>query len=274
MLSIFSKNLTFAAEKKTIFIMTEAKITVIINTYNAEKHLNEVLDNLKGFDELLLCDMESTDNTVAIARAHHCRIITFPKKNYKIVEPARNWAVQQASHPWILVVDADEIVPEALKDFLYSAIQKPDCPAGFYIPRKNFFMGRFMHCLYPDLILRFFKKEGTVWPPTVHSLPLVKGYVATIPPRRKDLAFIHLANENVSERIQKTNIYTDYEIERRKYKRYNILAFFYLPAFHFFKAYILKGGFKDGKAGLIRASLISIYKLVMLAKIFEQQHNK
>ena len=86
-------------------------ISVVINTYNAEEHLREVLDAVKGFDEIVVCDMESTDSTTDIARRYGCKIVTFPKAGHKSAEPARTFAIQSASSEWVLVVDADEIIP-------------------------------------------------------------------------------------------------------------------------------------------------------------------
>ena len=83
------------------------KISVVINTYNAETFLQEVIDAVKDFDEVLICDMESTDRTLDIARQNGCRIVTFPKANHKSAEPARTFAIQSASSDWVLVVDAD-----------------------------------------------------------------------------------------------------------------------------------------------------------------------
>ena len=87
----------------------EKKISVVINTYNAEQHLQRVLDAVKDFDEVLVCDMESTDSTLEIAQKNGCRIVTFPKADHKSAEPARTFAIQSASSPWVLVVDADEM---------------------------------------------------------------------------------------------------------------------------------------------------------------------
>ena len=89
------------------------KISVVINTYNAERHLLQVINAAKGFDEIVVCDMESTDNTLDIAKGMGCRVVTFEKKDHNIVEPARQFAIEQASFPWVLVLDADEIVSEA-----------------------------------------------------------------------------------------------------------------------------------------------------------------
>ena len=74
----------------------ENKISVVINTYNAERDLEQVLKAVKDFDEVLICDMESTDATLDIARKYGCRIVTFPKANHKSAEPARTFAIQSA----------------------------------------------------------------------------------------------------------------------------------------------------------------------------------
>lgn len=247
------------------------KISVIINTYNASRHLEKVLESVKDFDEVLVCDMESTDNTVEIALKHNCRVVTFPKGNHTVAEPARSFAIQQATHPWLLFVDADEIVPEALREYLYKAISEPDCPDGIYIPRKNYFLGEFMYSSYPDPILRFFRKEGAYWPPVIHSLPVVPGKLYHIPAKRKDLAFIHLANEPVYEYLEKINKYTSNEAIKKKDRNYGPGAFIFRPFFRFFKAYILKGGFRAGKAGFIKAGMDSIYQFIILSKLYEQR---
>ena len=72
----------------------ENKISVVINTYNAEQHLTKCLEAVKEFDEVVVCDMESTDHTVAIAREYGCKVLTFPKANHKSAEPARTFAIQ------------------------------------------------------------------------------------------------------------------------------------------------------------------------------------
>ncbi len=74
-------------------------ISVVINTYNEAKNLQECLDSVKGFDEIVVCDMESTDETVEIARRNGCKTIIFPKGSHTICEPARNTAIQSASNP-------------------------------------------------------------------------------------------------------------------------------------------------------------------------------
>lgn len=247
------------------------KISVVINTRNAEEHLQRVLESVKGFDEIVVCDMESTDRTVAIAEEYGCRVVTFERKDYNIVEPAREYAIHEAKYEWVLVVDADEIVPSLLREYLYQRIQDSDCPDGIYIPRKNYFMSRFMRCHYPDHILRFFRKEVTHWPPVIHCVPDVAGRVEKIPAGRMELAFEHLANDSVEMIVTKTNQYTRNELLRKQDKQYGIIAFLWRPFFRFFKAYILKGGIRDGMAGFIKAVLEGYYQFILVAKMIERR---
>ena len=252
----------------------KGKISVVINTYNAEKHLKVVVEAVKDFDEVLVCDMESTDSTLAIAREMGCRIVTFPKNGVSIVEPAREFAIHEAANEWVLVVDADEIVTPQLKDYLYRRIKEADCPDGIAIPRKNYFMGRFMHSCYPDYILRFFRKEVTHWPPVIHTSPVVEGRVERIPKTHKELAFEHLANDSVADILRKNNTYSDYEVVRRRHKHYGIAALIGKPLFRFFKSYFLKGGCRDGIPGLIHAKLDSMYQFTIVAKLMEERRTK
>ena len=247
------------------------KISVVINTYNAERDLMQVLEAVKDFDEVLICDMESTDSTLDIAKKYGCRIVTFERKANNIVEPAREFAIHEARYDWVLVVDADEVVTSELKAFLYSHIAKQRCADGLYIPRKNYFMGHFMRSLYPDHILRFFRKDITHWPPVIHCSPVVDGKVDKIPANRMELAFEHLANDTVADIVRKANIYSENEVPRRRKKNYGVLALLCRPFYRCFKSYVLKQGFRDGIPGLIHAMLEGYYQFVVVAKLLEER---
>ena len=249
----------------------EQRISVVINAYNSEKHLPEVLESVKDFDEVVVCDMESTDSTADIARKYGCKVVTFQKGDIRIAEPARQFAIQAASCPWVLVVDTDEVIPPALKTYLYSQIAEADCPDSISIPRINYFMGRFMHSSYPDYILRFFRKDKVLWPPVIHATPQIDGTTVRIPRQRKDLAFIHLADDSVTDIVRKDNTYSDYEVKRRTDKKYGVFHLFARPLFRMFKAYILKGGWKDGVPGLVYTLLMGMYQMMIVAKIIEKR---
>lgn len=247
------------------------KISVIINTFNSEASLAQCLESVVAFDEIIVCDMYSSDNTLQIAKQFGCKILMHERTG--IVEPARNFAIQAASCEWVFVVDSDEIVPSQLRTYLYNHINRKDATDALYIPRRNFFMDRFMHGAYPDYILRFMKKETVFWPPYIHATPEINGSTSKVP-AKKNYSFIHLANETVSSRIKKLDVYTDKEIERRTQKQYNGLSLLVNSSFRFFKMYILKKGFLDGKPGLIYALFNSFYKILTIAKVWEREAQK
>ena len=89
------------------------KISVVINTYNAEKHLDQVLQSVSGFDEIVICDMGSSDRTLEIAERYGSTVLMHPKLSF--VEPARNFAIQSAKNDWVLLLDADEVINDKLK---------------------------------------------------------------------------------------------------------------------------------------------------------------
>ena len=261
--------------------MSEARISVVINTYNARQHLAKVLESVKDFDEVVVCDMESTDDTVAIAEQYGCKVVTFPKGNHTCCEPARTFAIQSASNPWVLVVDADEIVTPELREALYRIVMgtgtwaspesstcPPDYPAGYYIPRQNMFMSMFVRDFHYDYQLRFLVREGTEWPPTIHSLPKVPGRVEKLQ-APKEARLLHLMDETMHEYVAKMNVYTDNETEK---KQYGVAALFWRPLWRFFKSYVMDGSFRMGTRGLIRSGMHAVYQFILVAKIIEKRY--
>lgn len=246
------------------------KISAVINTYNAEQHLSRVIESLKCFDEILICDMQSTDSTVDIAHEEGCRVVTFPKENHTICEPARDFAIHSAANPWVIVVDADEIVPQALADYLYQRISEPDCPDALALARRNLFLGR-PASGGPDYQLRFFRKDKAFWPPIIHARPKIDGTMQYIPRNRKELYLQHLDDAPLHSRFDKLNRYSDYETPKRAHRKFGIFKTLMRPAWFFFKSYILGGGFKMGKRGIFNAYMAATYQIMLLSKIYEQK---
>lgn len=249
-------------------------ISVVINTYNAELRLRRVLESVSSFDEIVICDMESTDSTLDIAHEFGCKVVTFPKNGLTFCEPARNFAIQSSSCDWVLVVDADEVVTPELRTYLYAQTQRSDCPAGIYIPRKNHMFGLFVKSSYPDYQLRFLRREGTVWPPLIHATPIVQGPTERIPKSRTELAFIHLADDPENKYVSKLNNYSDNEVDRRKDEKVGMLKLIFSPFFRFFKSYVIKGGFRLGKFGFIMSCNDAFYKFLVLAKMVERDEKR
>ena len=245
------------------------KISVVIHTFNSGKTLDKVLASVKDFDEIIVCDMYSEDNTLSIAQKYNCRIIMHERCGF--VEPARNMAIQSASHEWVLVVDSDEVVPNELKELLYAIIKQNNPAEAYRIPQKNYFMGRFMHASYPDYHIRFLQKSKAYWPPYIHSTPEINGRIAKIASKHK-YALIHLDDPTISSLLSKINTYTDKELFKRQNEKTGITGLIMKSFFRFFSYYILKGGFRDGRAGFIYACFNAIYKFTTVVKIWEKHY--
>ena len=252
-------------------MITNNKISVVINTYNAEQYLEQVIDAVKDFDEVLVCDMESTDHTCEIAERRGCRIVTFPKGDAVCAEPARTFAIQSAVNRWVLVVDADELVTPELRQYLYRRIGEAGCPEGLYIPRHNMFLGRYERGFAQDHQLRFFVREGTTWPPYVHTFPSVQGRTEKIPANSDNICLLHLCDETVGEITAKNNRYSDGEVEKKAGRHYSVWALLLKPQWKFFSEFVLRGGFRDGTRGVIKAGLKATYQFTLIAKIIEQR---
>ncbi|MDE6842714.1 MAG: glycosyltransferase family 2 protein [Muribaculaceae bacterium] len=244
-------------------------ISAVINTYNATEHLERVFDNLRGFDEIVVCDMESTDGTPELAGRLGARVVTFPKGDYNYCEPARMTAIYAARSQWVLVVDADELVTPELRDYLYDFIKDPGSVKGIFIPRKNHILSRFDPSSYPDYQLRFFDKSCVNWPPTIHAVPIIKGKVLRIPPARKELALIHLPH-NLTTQVTRTNTYSNAQVSRTVSRPVSLIELWGKPWVCFLKNYILKGAWTMGVAGYITARNKAYYKFLTLAKMHER----
>ena len=134
------------------------KISVIITTFNEAEHIQDVLESVQWADEVIVVDSYSTDETVELAKKFPIKIL-----QRKYVSPAnqKNWAIPQATHDWILILDADERVTPKLKKEIIALLQKPMQKDAYWIPRQSFFMGKKVRYSgwQGDAVIRFIHKK-------------------------------------------------------------------------------------------------------------------
>lgn len=227
-------------------------ISVVINTFNSAKTLAKTLESVKGFDEVVVCDMNSSDATAEIARNAGARVVQFPG-SFNYCDPARNFAISKARSSWVLVVDPDEVVTPELRMNLYRFISRPGDIKGIYIPRRNFILDRFRRSSYPDYSLRFFHKDHVDWPKEFNSVPVVDGPVKKLPSNKMELALIHLP-ASIDQIIDRMQRHANTEIENSSGGKVNIFHVALFPLASFLRTYIVRGGFRYGLAGFISAS--------------------
>lgn len=247
------------------------KISVIINARNSEERLDLVLDSVKGFDEVVVCDMGSTDATADIARAHGARLIEFPMSDGKTLEDARNFALNNVKHSWAFFVEPNELVTPALRQYLYDFIeQATDDVDGLFIPRKNYMMYRFRKSSYPDYRLRLVRESKTNIPNEPGAMPSVEGEVKSIPASRQDLALVHLSTRFQRDRDRNGRAVKIRNLQASE-RQVTLPMMFFNPLVTFLNTYIIKGTIFYGKDGFVVAARNASDHFMQLVEIHESR---
>ena len=252
-----------------------ASISVVINTYNAQRVLRECLTALGFADEIIVCDMYSADATVKIAQDFTCKVLYHEKA--ECAEPARNWAHSQITCDWLLVVDSDEIVTPELAEYLKEFSENKEGYTTLAFPIQDYVWGKPLHCMYRHSVKRFWKKDCAKYEPHVHGgIITLVGKDFKVASNHKELALQHYHVDSIESYIEKINRYTSLEQERfnKKGTKFSVLKLFVRPIYEFFKIFILKKGFLDGMTGFIFAILHAQYKFIQHAKLYETEYKK
>jgi glycosyltransferase involved in cell wall biosynthesis len=251
------------------------KLSVVINTKNSASTLKKTLESVKFADEIVVVDMNSVDDTVKLAKKFTSKV--FHHKDAGYVEPARNFAINKASHDWILIVDSDEVVSTGLKNYI-ERILKSKQPADIYlIPRQNIIFGETIKYTgwWPDYQPRLFKKGQINWPEKIHQHPTLKGKVQKLP-AEKSLAIVHHNYDDVSSYLERLNRYTLIQAQNETEGfTENVNASKIMTSFfeEFFRRFFVLSGYKDQVVGTSLAFLQAMYELVVKLRMWELQEN-
>jgi glycosyltransferase involved in cell wall biosynthesis len=266
--------------------LNKIPVTVIISVKNEALNLPSCLEKLDRFEQIIVVDSGSSDETIAIASAMGAEVLQFvwdgkfPKK--------RNWALQNASllHEWVLFLDADEFVTEDFVNEVGIKTQNPDYN-GYTIQFENYFMGKKLRYGYGFQKSALFKKskgayekiEEDLWSQLdmeVHEHPIIEGNVGVIKSK-----VIHKDFKNLDHYIAKHNAYSTWEAQRylqlkqsknsqlslNQKIKYGLLNTGLLPMVYFIGAYFLKLGFLDGKEGFYLARFKAHYFFQIQTKV-------
>ncbi len=245
-------------------------ISVIINTFNEEKHLETAIRSVKSFaTEIVVVDMHSTDKTVEIAKKHKTQVYFHKYMGY--VEPARNFAIEKASCEWILILDADEEISPSFASHLVEISKNPQ--AQYYrVPRKNLIFNSWIEHTgwWPDYNIRFFKKGYVSWGDEIHSVPITQGKGADLPAEEK-YAIIHHNYTSIDEYLERMNRYTTIQSDALLSSGYNFkwTDLMRKPSQEFVRRFFASQGYKDGVHGLALASLQATSELVLYLKVWQ-----
>jgi len=245
-------------------------LSVAIIAGNEERRIADCLESVKWADEIVVVDSESMDRTVEIAKRYTDKVFI---KKWEGYAPQKQFAIDQATCDWILSLDADERVSPELRDEIEKILEEETEYDGFYIPRRNFFLGRWIKSCgwYPNYQLRLFKKgKGYVTKRKVHEGFVVDGKVGYL---KGDI--IHLTHMELKSTFAKINEYSSLSAEEKaERKKVRGLDLILHPLGAFLGHYILRGGFREGVYGLMVSLIHAMTNMQTYMKIWEIQNVK
>ncbi|HXY14856.1 MAG TPA: glycosyltransferase family 2 protein [Terriglobales bacterium] len=229
-------------------------LSVVLITQNEEANLSRTLESVfplirEGRGEIIVVDSGSTDRTLEIARSFGAKIYSEPWKGFA---GQKNSAIDKAAGDWVLQLDADEQLEPELVTEIDQALGTNPKVDGFWIPRKNFFLGRWIRHggFYPDPKLRLIRHgAGKFQEYGAHPTIKVNG-----PTGRFQHALIHNAYPTLRGYIAHMNSYSSSGAQvafERGYRGFNPLNIVIRPALTFVYNYFFRLGFLDGREGLL-----------------------
>jgi glycosyltransferase involved in cell wall biosynthesis len=233
-----------------------AEVSVAIITRNEVLNIRRCLDSLKWASEIVIVDQFSEDGTAEAAASYGACVVQEPWHGFAA---QKNIAVDHATKPWILSIDADERVTDELRREIESVVDRDGPEDGFLIARKNYFCGRWIRHggWYPDYSLRLFRKgSGRFEARAVHEKVVVKGKVGYL-----EHPFEHFTYVSVADYLLRMERYSRLAAGemRRSGKKAVWIDLVFRPLFTFVKMYGIKLGFLDGRAGFFLAVSYSYY---------------
>ena len=249
------------------------KLSVVINTKNAATSLAATLDSVQFADEIVVVDMHSVDKTEQIAKQYQAKFLLHDDIGY--VEPARNFAIEQASHEMILVLDSDEVLSPALKQKIMIILNQKDAADVYLIPRKNLVFGSWPQHTgwWPDYQARLFKKGQVIWSSIIHQQPTIKGRIVKLPAEER-FALIHHHYPTVHSYLERLNRYTSIQAENSvKGFSQDVSSSKLISAFfnEFFRRFFVFSGYKDEVVGVGLSFLQASYELAVQLKQWEMK---
>ncbi|MBN9400574.1 MAG: glycosyltransferase family 2 protein ['Candidatus Kapabacteria' thiocyanatum] len=248
-----------------------AQISAVIITLNEEESILECLEALRWCSEIIVVDSGSTDRTVDLARSSGCRV---EHHNFTGYGAQKRYACSLARYPWILSLDADEVLSADLANEICTTLDDEPRHLVYSLPRRFVFLGKvFAHgrgsCDYP---LRLFRKDSAEFSlDTVHEHLITTGSTG-----RMKHEMLHYSYRSIDHYLEKFNRYTSLAatalVERGK--RRSVAATALMLPLYFVKHYLIGGHCLNGWQGLVWSVLSTWYPFVKVAKATDLARKK
>jgi len=228
----------------------DSMISVIIIAKNEEKTIQTCLESVRWADEIIVLDSGSDDKTMAIASQYTANVYATDWQGYGV---QKDRALAYASGDWVLNLDADESVDEALRKAILVAIQSHSADA-YRIPIQMIFYGKAMRYSYsPSRHVRLFKREGAQFSHDMVHEKIQLPHGARI--GQLTTPITHCSFRDVSHVLYKINKYSSYTANMRlaEGRKASLIKTCLGAVWMFFRCYIVQRGFLDGREGFLLA---------------------
>lgn len=248
------------------------KLTAIIPTGNEIANIEEVIASVSFADEILVVDSFSTDGTYEKAKELATKVI---RRDYKYSASQKNWAIPQAEHQWILLLDADERVTAELEQEIKGILQNPpEDTVAYWIGRANHFMGKRVNYSgwRNDKVIRLFKRDFCKYEDKhVHAEIIADGKVGRLKNK-----FHHNTYVTLDKFIEKLNRYATWQAKDYENKTGILTPYHFVikPFWGFFKHYVIQSGFRDGVVGLTISYLQGYAVFMRYVKLWLLRKNR
>jgi glycosyltransferase involved in cell wall biosynthesis len=239
------------------------KITATIITCNEERNVARAIESLRCCDEILIVDSGSVDRTVELATNLGARVV---EANWRGYAAQKNWAAEQASNEWILSLDADEALSEALEAEIWNLKKSGPRADGYTMPRLARYLGRWIYHSgwYPDRKVRLYDRRKAKWyGEFVHESVKCEGKLAHL-----ESNILHYTCDSLSEHLKTLDRYTTLAAQELAANKVRVPLWSLIldPPWKFLKSYVLHRGFQDGLEGLIICYMSSFYTFLKYSK--------
>ncbi len=253
--------------------MIPMKISATIITLNEAANIRAACESIAWADEIVVVDSGSTDDTREIAESCGARVLI---REWTGFAAQKQFAVEQAAHEWICSLDADErISPELAAEIAALKQGSKSLADGYLIPRRSFYQGRWIKGggWYPDSQLRLFRKSAGRWEPRLIHESMKMNTQARIEKLSQDI--FHYSVRDAAHHHQMIGErYAPLAAEQMlvEGRTTSPLKIAVAAPSAFIRSFILKGGFRDGVAGLSIASFAAHHAFLKHIMLWEKQN--
>ncbi len=247
--------------------MPRPQLTAIVTTLNEEVNLRGCLESLGFVDAILLVDSFSTDGTLEIARSYPK--VEIVQREYFGSAAQKNWAMDRVTTPWLLILDADERIPEALAREILELLEKGPEARAYFIRRENVFLDRIIrHSGWStDKVVRLMERG-------VARYPNRRVHADLDPPGATPILqtpMVHYTCRSLGQYLEKLHRYAAWGAADlfRAGRRAGLAELLVRPGWRFFRMYVIQAGFLDGRHGLVLCGLQAWSVFLKWARVWE-----